>query len=166
MHPLLNKHIRAGSDLMFLPFPSLGASSKLNVIEQTYEFDILDPQKLFQKYVGKEVTLVRAEKDAGSTRWVETKAMLLANNNGPGWKIGNEIVTGMPADSYRFPDLPENLYSRPTLVWMLENRGAESQRVEASYLPSNMKWSADSVLTLGREEKTPALDGWCTRSTT
>ncbi len=56
---------------------------------------------------------MRAEKDAGSTRWVETKALLLANNNGPVWKIGNEIVTGMPADSYRFPDLPENLYSRP-----------------------------------------------------
>ncbi|HTP44317.1 MAG TPA: DUF4139 domain-containing protein, partial [Candidatus Acidoferrum sp.] len=113
-------------------------------------------------YVGKEVTLVRAEKDAGSTRWVETKALLLADNNGPVWKIGNEIVTGMSADSYRFPDLPENLYSRPTLVWMLDNRGAEAQRVEASYLTSNMNWNADYVLTVGRDEKTADLDGWVT----
>src|ERR1700719_2486091 len=141
---------------------SLVDPSKLNVIEQNYEFDLLDPQKLLQKYVGKEVTLVRPEKDSGSTRWVETKAVLLANNGGPVWKIGNEIVTGMAVDSYRFPDLPENLYSRPTLVWMLENRGAESQRVEASYLTNNMSWNSDYVLTVGRDEKSADLDGWVT----
>jgi hypothetical protein len=143
-------------------FRSLNDPSKLNVVEQNYEYDLLDPQKLLQKYVGREVTLVREEKDAGSTRWVETKALLLANNNGPVWKIGNEIVTGMSASSYRFPDLPENLYSRPTLVWSLENRGAAAQKVEASYLANNINWSADYVLTVGRDERAADLDGWVT----
>jgi hypothetical protein len=160
--PLHFEDVAASINPATVHFRSLVDPAKLNVIEQNYEFDLLDPQKLLQKYVGKEVTLVRAEKDGGSTRWVETKAMLLANNGGPVWKIGNEIVTGMAVDSYRFPDLPENLYSRPTLVWMLENRGAESQRVEASYLTSNMNWSADYVLTVGRDEKTADLDGWVT----
>jgi hypothetical protein len=162
MFPLHFEDVAASINPATVHFRSLVDPAKLNVIEQNYEFDLLDPQKLLQKYVGKEVTLVRAEKDGGSTRWVETKAVLLANNNGPVWKIGNEIVTGMAVDSYRFPDLPENLYSRPTLVWMLENRGAESQRVEASYLASNMNWSADYVLTVGRDEKSADLDGWVT----
>jgi hypothetical protein len=162
MFPLHFEDVAASINPATVHFRSLVDASKLNVIEQNYEFDLLDPQKLLQKYVGKEVTLVRAEKDGGSTRWVETKAVLLSNNNGPVWKIGNEIVTGMAVDSYRFPDLPENLYSRPTLVWMLENRGAESQRVEASYLTNNMNWSADYVLTVGRDEKTADLDGWVT----
>ena len=61
-----------------------------------------------------------------------------------------------------FPDLPGNLYSHPTLVWTLENRGADAQRVEASYLTNNMNWSADYVLTVGRDEKTADLDGWVT----
>jgi hypothetical protein len=143
-------------------FRSLTDPGKLSVIEQNYEYDLLDPQKLLQKYVGREVTLVRQEKDAGSTRWVETKALLLADSNGPVWKIGNEIVTGMSADSYRFPELPENLYSRPTLVWTLENRGASAQKVEASYLTSNINWNADYVLTVGRDEKAGDLDGWVT----
>jgi hypothetical protein len=160
--PLHFEDVAASINPATVHFRSLVDPAKLNVIEQNYEFDLLDPQKLLQKYVGKEVTLVRAEKDGGSTRWVETKAVLLANNGGPVWKIGNEIVTGMAVDSYRFPDLPENLYSRPTLVWMLENRGADSQRVEASYLTSNMNWSADYVLTVGRDEKTADLDGWVT----
>jgi hypothetical protein len=162
LFPLHFEDVAASINPATVHFRSLVDPAKLNVIEQNYEFDLLDPQKLLQKYVGKEVTLARAEKDGGSTRWVETKAVLLANNNGPVWKIGNEIVTGMAVDSYRFPDLPENLYSRPTLVWMLENRGGESQRVEASYLTSNMNWNADYVLTVGRDEKTADLDGWVT----
>jgi hypothetical protein len=160
--PLHFEDVAASINPATVHFRSLVDPSKLNVIEQNYEFDLLDPQKLLQKYVGKEVTLVHQEKDAGSTRWVETKAVLLANNGGPVWKIGNEIVTGMAVDSYRFPDLPENLYSRPTLVWMLENRGAESQRVEASYLTNNMNWNADYVLTVGRDERSADLDGWVT----
>jgi hypothetical protein len=160
--PLHFEDVAASINPATVHFRSLVDPAKLSVIEQNYEFDLLDPQKLLQKYVGKEVTLVRAEKDGGSTRWVETKAVLLANNGGPVWKIGNEIVTGMAVDSYRFPDLPENLYSRPTLVWMLENRGVESQRVEASYLTNNMSWNADYVLTVGRDEKSADLDGWVT----
>lgn len=143
-------------------FRSLTAPTRVSVVEQNYEYDLLDPAKLLQKYVGREVTLVRPETSAGSTRWVETKALLLANNGGPVWKIGNEIVTGMGADSYRFPDLPENLYSRPTLVWTLDNRGGESQRVEASYLAASMNWNADYVLNVARDEKTADLDGWVT----
>src|SRR5271156_5220515 len=143
-------------------FRSLTEPAHLSVIEQNYEYDLLDPAKLLLKYVGREVTLVRAEKDAGSTRWVETKALLLSDNNGPVWKIGDEIVTGMSADSYRFPDLPGNLYSRPTLVWTLDNRGANAQKVEASYLTGNMSWKADYVLTVTRDEKAADLDGWVT----
>ena len=160
--PLLFEDVAASIMPATVHFRSLTDPAKLDVIEQDYEYDLLDPGKLLQKYVGREVTLVREEKDAGSTKWTETKALLLADNNGPVWKIGDEIVTGMSADSYRFPDLPENLYSSPTLVWTLDNRGAETQRVEASYLTSDMNWSADYVLTVGRDEKTADLDGWVT----
>ncbi len=160
--PLRFEDVAASINPTTVHFRSLADPEKLSVIEQNCEYDLLDPQKLFVLYVGREVTLVRAEKDAGSTRWVETRAQLLSDNTGPVWKIGNEIVTGMSADSYRFPELPGNLFSRPTLVWTLENRGAGEQRVEASYLTSNMNWSSDYVLTVGRDEKNADLDGWVT----
>src|SRR5713226_8543482 len=115
-------------------FRSLTEPTRLGVVEQNYEYDLLDPQKLLQKYVGREVTLVRAHQENGTTKWEEIKATLLAYNNGPVWKIGNDIVTGMGAESYRFAELPENLYSLPTLLWELENSGARRHRVEASYL--------------------------------
>jgi hypothetical protein len=160
--PLHFEDVAASINPATVHFHSLSEPAKLSVVEQNYEYDLLEPAKLLQKYVGREVTLVRAEKDAGSTRWVETKALLLSDNNGPVWKIGDEIVTGMSADSYRFPDLPGNFYSRPTLVWTLDNRGANTQKVEASYLTENMSWKADYVLTVTRDEKAADLDGWVT----
>ncbi len=160
--PLRFEDVAASINPATVHFRSLTDPSKLDVVEQNYEYDLLDPQKLLQKYVGQEVTLVQREQDGGSTKMVETKALLLADTSGPVWKIGDQIVTGMTADSYRFPDLPANLYSRPTLIWTLDNRGAGAQRVEASYLAGNMNWNADYVLTVGRDEKTADLNGWVT----
>src|SRR5947208_13427951 len=143
-------------------FRSLNDPEKLGVIEQNYEYDLLEPAKLLHKYVGKEVTLVRSYQENNSTKREEIKATLLSDNNGPVWKIGNDIVTGMFAESYRFPEVPANLYERPTLLMSLENSGAKKQQVEASYLASNLSWNADYILAVARDDKNADLDGWVT----
>ncbi len=143
-------------------FRSLNDPEKLGVIEQNYEYDLLEPAKLLHKYVGKEVTLVRSYQENNSTKREEIKATLLSDNNGPVWKIGNDIVTGMFAESYRFPEVPANLYDRPTLLMSLENSGARKQQIEASYLAGNLSWNADYVLTVARDDKNADLDGWVT----
>jgi hypothetical protein len=135
-------------------FRSLTDPGRLSVLEQNYEYDLLDPQKLLAKYVGREVNVMW-----GPT---EVKATLLADNNGPVWKIGDEIVTGFNPGVMHFPELPANLYDRPTLLWTLENRGGERQKVEASYLATRLAWSADYVLTANRDETAADLDGWVT----
>jgi hypothetical protein len=144
-------HIRSASD-----------PARLGVVEQNYEYDLLDPDKLLRKYVGREVTLVRTRSENASTKHEEVKATLVSYNNGPIWKIGNEYVTGLSSDHIRFPELPENLYSKPTLVWTLKNDGAAKHRVEASYLASGLSWNADYVLTVARDDRAADLDGWVT----
>ena len=143
-------------------FRSLTEPEKLSVIEQNYEYDLLEPAKLLHKYVGKEVTLTRSYVENGTTKHEEIKATLLADNNGPVWKIGNDIVTGMYAESYRFPEVPPNLYDRPTLLMSLDNTGARKQQIEASYLATNLSWNSDYVLTVARDDKVADLDGWVT----
>ena len=152
--PLRFEDVAASINPVTVHFRSLTDASKLSVVEQNYEYDLLDPQKLLQKYVGREVGF----------QWngVEMQGLLLADNNGPIWKVNNQIITGLPVGTFHFPELPDNLYSRPTLVWTLDNSGAPAQRVEASYLTGNMNWSSDYVLTVGRDEKTADLDGWVT----
>jgi hypothetical protein len=141
---------------------SLSSRAALTVLDQSYEYDLLNPAKLLEKYVGREVLLVRKEQEGGSTRYVPVQALLLADNNGPVWKIGNEIVTGMAADSYRFPELPAGLYTRPTLLVAMENKQAGLERLEATYLTSGMNWSADYALAVEPDEKSAVLSGWVT----
>jgi hypothetical protein len=135
-------------------FRSLTDPTKLSVLEQNYEYDLLDPNKLLQKYVGREVTMIRGDQ--------EVKATLLSDNNGQVWRIGNDIVTNVGYNSLRFPEVPDNLYDRPTLLWTLQNLGARPHRVEASYLTSNLSWSADYVLNVAKDETSGDLDGWVT----
>ncbi len=135
-------------------FRSVTEPTKLGVLEQNYEYDLLDPNKLLEKYVGREVTLMRGDQ--------EVKATLLSNNNGQVWKIGNDIVTNLSHSRIRFPELPDNLYERPTLLWTLQNSGARKHKVEASYLTSNLSWSADYVLNVAKDEASGDLDGWVT----
>ncbi len=143
-------------------FRSLTEPGRLEVLEQNYEYDLLDPDKLLHKYVGRDVTLVQTRTENGTTREEEVKARLLSFNNGPVWQIGKEIVTGFRADHIRFPNVPDSLYTRPTLIWTLQNAGAVRHRVEASYLAKSLNWNADYVLTVGRDDKTADLDGWVT----
>jgi hypothetical protein len=143
-------------------FRSLTEPARVSVLEQNYEYDLLEPDKLLRKYVGREVTLVRMRQDGGVTREEAVQARLLSFNNAPVWQIGGEIVTGLHADHIRFPELPGNLHARPTLIWSLNNEGAARHRVEASYLAGRLSWNADYVLTVGRDDKTADLDGWVT----
>ncbi len=146
-------------------FRSLTDPAKLSVLEQNYEYDLLDPAKLLHKYVGKEVTLVHTYTDKdGNLKNEEIKATLLSDNNGQVWKIGNDIVTGGYAQSYRFPEVPANLYDHPTLLMSLENSGAQKQQIEASYLANALSWNSDYVLTVTRDDKAADLDGWVTLS--
>ncbi len=143
-------------------FRSLTDPTKLDVTEQNYEYDLLDPAKLLHKYVGKEITLERSYLDNNTTKREQYKATLLADNNGTVWKIGNDIVTNPQVESYHFPDVPANLYDHPTLLMSLENTGAHKQQIETSYLAGGLTWNADYVLTVTRDDKAADLDGWVT----
>ncbi len=143
---------------------SLTAPRQFEVLEQDYRYDLLSPQLLLKKYVGKQVTLIRQITVNNSTKEVSTKATLLADSGGPVWQIGDQIVTGIPnyADHYVFPSLPPGLYTKPTLVWLLDNRYAGEQRIEADYITKSVSWTADYVLTLPAEAAVADLNSWVT----
>ena len=143
-------------------FRSITQPAQLDVLEQNYEYDLLEPDKLLRKYVGRDVTLVRMRQQGGTTTPEEVRARLLSYNTAPVWQIGGESITGLHADHIRFPDLPGNLFARPTLIWTLQNDGVEQHRVEAAYLAGKLSWAADYVLNVGRDDKAADLDGWVT----
>jgi len=130
----------------------------LGVLEQNYEYDLISPDKLMEKYVGKEVEIVEQAEDL-TTR--TTKATLLSTANGPVYRIGDRIVLGQPG-RVTLPDLPKDLVARPTLVWTLRAAKAGKQDVETSYLTDGMSWSADYVAVANAEDTKVDLTGWVT----
>lgn len=129
------------------------------VLEQNYEYDLLNPEKLMDKYVGKNIKL--SYKNPYTDKEEIVTATLLSNNGGPIYKIGNEITFGHPGRVI-FPGVPENLISSPTLVWLLENERASVQKIETSYLTNGINWRADYVVTLNEKDDKADLAGWVT----
>jgi len=138
---------------------SLVNPETLQILEQNYEYDLLNPQKLLDKYVGKEVKLYT--KSPYTEREEVVTATLLSNNGQPIFKIGDEITFGHPGRIV-FPGVPENLNAKPTLVWMLENSLPSTQKIEASYLTSGINWHSDYVVTLNDRDDRADLSGWVT----
>jgi len=142
---------------------SLSNSGSFTTLEQNFDFDLLTPQKLLEKYVGKNVTVARINQATG----VETteQAMVLSANNGVVMRIGNRIETGIPGRII-YDDVPANLRDRPTLVTKLNNKAASTQTVELSYLTGGLGWKADYVAELSAKEDSIDLSGWVTLTNT
>ncbi|HUK99692.1 MAG TPA: DUF4139 domain-containing protein [Nitrospirota bacterium] len=138
---------------------SLVNPASLQVLEQNYEYDLLNPKKLLDKYVGKEVKLYT--KNPNTEREEIVTATLLSNNDQPIFKIGDEITFGHPGRII-FPGVPENLNAKPTLVWMLENSLPSMQKIEALYLTNGINWRSDYVITLNDKDDKADLSGWVT----
>lgn len=146
---------------------SLTSPSALRILEQNYQYDLLNPGKLLDKFVGKEITLVLRRYQNNTETFEPVQATLLSNNGGQVWRINGQIVIN-PANitEMRFPDLPKNLVATPTLVWDVENREAGTQTVEASYLTGGMNWRADYVLLVSADDTKGDLQGWVTLTNT
>jgi len=132
---------------------SLTGAAGLKILEQNYEYDLLTSQKLMEKYVGRKVRLYQTD---GTFH----EATLLSTN-GPVFEINGQIHMGHYGRLV-LPSLPENLVSKPTLVWLLRNQTARPQRVEASYLTGGITWKADYVMVLDAADRLADLTGWVT----
>ena len=142
---------------------SLLSPTSLRILEQNYQYDLLNPGKLLDKFVGKQITLVMRRFQNNSEIFEPVQATLLSNNGGPVWRINGQIVIN-PTNivEMRFPDVPKNLVATPTLVWDIENSNTGTQTLEASYLTNGMNWRADYVLIVNAEDTKGDLQGWVT----
>ena len=133
------------------------------VNEQNFDFDLLTPQKLLEKYVGARVGVLvqKPNPDGAGSREVREEAEVLATNGGVVLKFADRIETAPPGRIV-YPGVPANLRARPTLVLSLHSPRASAQKLELSYLTGGLSWRADYVANLAPDEKTLDLAGWVT----
>ncbi len=158
-HELKFMDVAAKIDPTTVHIKSLTNGTGLDVLEQNYEYDLLNPQKLLEKYVGEKVQLATLNPDTKKEEIVE--AILLSTQGGNIFQIGDKIHIGHHG-RVLLSKIPENLIPQPTLVWMLENRSSKPQKLEASYLTSGINWKADYVAVLNKLDTLTDLTGWVT----
>lgn len=133
------------------------------LIEQNFDFDLLTPNKLLEKYIGQTVTVIRTHPTTGVDSREE--ATVLATNEGTVLKFTDRIETGIPG-RLAFKSVPENLRDRPTLVINLNAAQNADDTLELSYLTGGLAWRADYVAELSKNDDKLDLNAWVTLTNT
>jgi hypothetical protein len=131
--------------------------------EQNFDFDLLTPEKLLEKYVGEKVTVIGTRPKAKGEGQEEFRedALVLATNNGVVLQFADRIETSVPGRIV-YPKVPANLRARPTLAMSLHSGADRAQKLELSYLTEGLSWEADYAVSLSHDEKTMDISGWVT----
>lgn len=142
---------------------SLSPSTSLQVLEQNFDFDLLTQQKLLEKNVGQQVSIIRTNPSTGAE--TQETATVLSAHDGVVLKIGNRIETSIPGRII-YSNVPGQLKDRPTLTTQVQYKGTEQSNLELSYLTSGLQWKTDYVAELSSKEDGIDLSGWVTLTNT
>ncbi len=148
--------VASGIDPTSVSIRSLDDPGALNILEQNFEYDLISPKKLMEKYLGKEIELVSKTTDGLKT----DRARLIGTEGGYVYEIEGKIAIN-PAGKVVLPRLPEGLISKPSLIWLLDNR-VRKQMIEASYLTKGISWRTDYVMVLSENDSQMDMSGWIT----
>ena len=138
---------------------NLTTPSRFRLLEQNFDFDLLTPAKLLEKYSGKEITVIRTNPATGSE--TSETATVLSTNEGIVLKFSDRIETGVPGRLV-FPGVPKILRDKPTLLISLINPSEGKQDLELSYLTHGLSWHADYVAALNETGSLLDLNGLVT----
>ena len=143
------------------------AAPGVGIVEQNFDYDLLSPDKMMEKAVGSDVTIVRTNPATGAE--VRELAHVLAVNGGVVLRIGNHIEVlrddGLPVRVI-FDKVPENLRARPTLSVTVDTAKSGPRLASLSYLTPGLSWSADYVALFDEAAGKIDVQGWVTLSNT
>ncbi len=127
------------------------------VIEQNYQFDLVSLDKILQKYVDKNISLVSESNELIEGKLLSSMSgqVVLERKEGGLLMIPN-------VNKYRFSvgSLPEGLITKPTLIWQVNSNRSGNQDVEISYQTQGMNWHAEYVAVLNKDDTKLDLNAW------
>jgi hypothetical protein len=137
------------------------------IVEQNFDYDLLTPEKLMEKAVGRQVQIVRT--NPGNGAQVTETATVLSVNSGVVLKIGERIEVLRQDDiptRVIFDGIPQNLRAKPTLSVTVDSARAGTRPATLSYLTNGLSWKADYVAMFDEGPGKLDLQGWVTLTNT
>ena len=133
---------------------------EVELIGQSYEFDLVSPTKLLEKFVGKEIEIIPG-KDLWPDTAVRTAELISINGKEPVFRIGTQITFG-DIGRILFPYMPDNLYTKPTLVWNVLIPKRQETEIVTSYLTDGISWKVGYLLQVDKKGEKGIFGGWIT----
>jgi hypothetical protein len=174
MSTIVLPDIPATIDGTSLHFISLTEPSAVRVLEQNYQYDLVHPAKLLERYLGKEIQLVRVNPATEQEYTVTGKLLSTGYSYQPQYGTSSYVGTGgmivevdgkieiNPAGRLVLPGLPEGLILKPQLQWLVSNTRGGTQTAEISYLAGQLSWTSNYVALLDSADSHLDLTGWVT----
>jgi hypothetical protein len=147
-----------GTSVQFKSLTDPGAT----VLEQNYEYDLVSADKLLQKYIDKQITVLTkdATRYSGNLLSFDGNQLVIRQFGEKGDLV--MVQRGDNVKDIEFGTLPEGLITKPTLVWKLATEKIGRQLVEVAYQTAGLNWQADYNAVLNAKDTGLDLGGWVT----
>ncbi|MFN0150649.1 MAG: DUF4139 domain-containing protein [bacterium] len=139
-------------------FQSRTSPDRTLVLEQNFVYDLVSDDRLFERYLDKEVQVFTRQGGSfsGLLRSFAGGSIIVAAPDG-----GRTTLVARPeVESIVLAGQSVDLVTRPTLVWLLSNGGPSAQTVDIDYLTSGIAWHAEYAGVLDKDDKTLDLAAW------
>ncbi len=130
------------------------------VLEQQFKFDLLNTDKLLQKYVNHKITI---QNPLANGKFQDVTGKLLSDRDGSivlrnasGLRVFN--TQGL---QFTLGKLPRGLMTKPTLQWLVHARTGGTHKILTTYQTSGLTWITDYNLIL-RKKHMGNLGAWVT----
>jgi hypothetical protein len=145
-------------------FKCLSSPGAIAILEQNYEYDLVNSDSLLKRYIEKNVVV--SIKGGGADPAKEVTGTLLAAMGGDlilKTEAGNiEIIGRAGVDQVTLKEMPDDLVTKPTLVWLAQAEKAGTQVCQVTYTTGQIGWKADYSAVLNAEENALDFTGWVT----
>ncbi len=130
--------------------------AEVAVVEQNFEYDLVSTDRLLQRYLGETVRVTTESGEVHDGRLLAASGDVILETADGGVTV---LRLGQIRD-YAFPELPEGLASRPSLLWAMEATATGQQDLTVTYLTTGFGWKADYIVQLSDTEDAVDLSGW------
>ncbi len=141
-------------------FADLTDATGTTVYEQNFQFDLVSPSKLLDKYLDQQISVFVP---SGESVEQVTGVLLSASQSDLVLRTedGLRIVNGM-GSSIQLGDLPEGFLTKPTLLWKIGTTSPGEHTIRTTYQTAGITWRSDYNLVLNQEENLGDLGSWVT----
>jgi hypothetical protein len=155
--------VASAIDPTSVKFTCLSSPGAVSVLEQNYEYDLVNTESLLKRYIDKDVKVVVKGSGSEARKVIEGKlsaaveqSLILQSSN------GIEVIGRESIEEIALKELPEDLVTRPTLVWLTDAQKGGEQLCEVTYTTAAIGWKADYTAILNKDDTALDFSGWVT----